>query len=111
MEKKTYYVTLRTGLSSGEVRDDNFFERDSGYDFAIEATAEEAQQLQELFTKGVAEDFTSYLHAHIPYFLGIGQEDNENYDRTLNEIYKQIYKLGTLKTKHQIEEMGIFNEQ
>jgi hypothetical protein len=111
MDKKTYYVTLRTGLTTGEVRDDNFFEEGSSSDFEIQATPEEAQQLQNLFKEGDSEDFISYLHAHIPYFPEFGKKDNEQYDHTLHEIYQQIYNLGTPETQSQIEQMGILDQQ
>lgn len=109
MEKKTYYISLHTSLGTSEIRD---VENDADFDFEIEATPEEAHRLLDLFEKGNNVDFLSYAHAHIPLpeiSDNNPEQDNENYDRALGEIYRKIYQLGTPETKRHIEDMGVLD--
>lgn len=104
MDKKTYYITLRTGLVTGEIREEI---NDASYDYAIEATPEEAYQLHRLFEEANGNDFWSYLHSHISLSNDFMNQDNDRYDRNLAEIYRMIYNLGTPQTRNQIEQLGI----
>jgi hypothetical protein len=107
MDKHKYYVTIQSGTNTAEVRDDNFFEEGMSFDFELECSPEEAQQLQNLFMKGSDEDFKSYLDGHIPFPTDKPEKDNDQYTQTLLEIYQRIYDYGTEETKSKIEKMGV----
>jgi hypothetical protein len=104
MDKKTYYITLHTGFTTGEIREEK---NDASYDYAIEASPEEAYQLHRYFEEASGSDFWGYLHSHISLTNVLMDRDNDQYDRNLVEIYRMIYNLGTPQTKQQIEDMGI----
>ncbi len=106
MEKKKYYVSIHTSASTYEIREEK---GQSTYDFEIEASPEEIEQLKYSFEKAASADFKSYLHSHVPFPNDMADADHETYDNTLNTIYDKIYTLGTTETKSQIEEMGVLN--
>lgn len=107
MEKKPFYITLQTGLTTAELRDDNEFEAGADFDFEIRATEQEAEQLQDLLMEGDKKDFASYIHSHIPYPSDKPEKDNDDYDRILRDVYQRIYELGTAETRANIEQMGV----
>lgn len=106
MEKKPYYVTLHTGFATGEIRD---VKNDASFDFAIEATPEEAARLRELFEQAANQDFDTFKDGHIPFPTDIGHVNTEKYDQTVTEIYRMIHELGSVKTKSDIEKMAVLN--
>jgi hypothetical protein len=109
MERRPYYVTLRSGLNTAELREEK---GDAHFDFEIQATSEQAHELMDLIERGAAHDFAGYAHSHIP-FADLTQKKTEldvtRYDDTLNEIYQKIYDLGNDETKSQIEKLGILD--
>lgn len=103
MEKKRYYVTLRSGITVGEIRDE---EANASYDFALEATPVEIDEMRQMFDHATNSDMNSWFHSHIPY-TNLTDLDNEAYDDNLVAIYRRIYQLGTPETKEQMEELGL----
>lgn len=103
MEKKTYYVAV----GSGDILEDK---SDSPYEFEIEATQEEIDQLQELFNDRHQADWYTWIGAHIP-IVPYHQldKDNDQYDDNLYAIYKMLYELGSPETKSEIEKLGILH--
>ncbi|WP_054950270.1 hypothetical protein [Numidum massiliense] len=100
MDKKTYYIAV----GSGTILED---QADGAFDFEIEATPKEIEQLQKLFTEQFATDWQSFLRAHIPIKPYSEDKPNDAYDENLHNVYRAIYQLGTPRTKQFIEEHGL----
>jgi len=106
MDKKLYYISLHTSMGTVEIRDSM---GNTTYDFEIEATPEDISRLEKLVANARGADIMSFLHPHYIPGADKGDEDNAVYDQNLNEIYRQIYRLGTPSTQAQLQEMGILN--
>lgn len=89
MDKKTFFVAIHQGSASGQILEDK---DGSSFQFTIEATREEVNELQELFERAYEQDTGA---------------DYTATDDTLDEIYRMIYRLGNAETKQQIENMGV----
>ena len=101
MEKRKYYVKV----GSGEVLPDKTL---SEWEFEIDATPQEARQLEGLFDMTDNESFTNFFKAHVPlreYY----EEENIPYDKKLQQVYQLLYDLGTEETKEHIRSMGILS--
>ena len=93
MEKKTYYVAVHQGTDSGQILEDK---EAASFQFAIHATRDEIDQLQQLFEKGYDVDTgTDYI----------------TIDQNLDDIYRMIYQLGDEETKRQIESLGLLEQR
>jgi hypothetical protein len=100
MDKKTYYVTVQYG----EIMEDPTA---FNYDFVINASDEELDQLQELFEDTADAELATYTHAYAVSLSTYYNEENTSYDNCLREIYKKLHELGTTETKEHIEKMNI----
>ncbi|MEW9668810.1 hypothetical protein [Ammoniphilus sp. 3BR4] len=100
MEKKRYYVNVEHGI----ILDDQGADT---YEFEVDATEQELQQLQDLFDKTHQKEMGTWLRAHTPYIQYHDDEDNHEYDHSLQQVYRMLHQLGTAKTKDHIESMGI----
>jgi hypothetical protein len=103
LERNRYYITLQSGTTVAEIRD---VKGDSTYDFEIEATEVEAGMLRDLFNHCVHGDFMMWMHGHT-LWSDMPDRDNDEYDDNLREIYRTIYRLGTPKTRNDLEQMGL----
>ncbi|MGV3489054.1 MAG: hydrolase [Tuberibacillus sp.] len=101
MEKKRYYVKVGTG----EILPEKTL---SEWEFEIEATPEEAGQLEHLFSKTDHESFTNFFKAHVP-LREFYEEENIPYDKKLQQVYQLLYDLGTEETKEHIRSMDILS--
>ncbi|MEI7026926.1 hypothetical protein [Paenibacillus sp. y28] len=99
-DKKTYYVSVQANT----VLDDKGA---AAFEFEIEATDEDIEKLEELFEYKIDADDGSALRSHLPAIPYHIDEENDAYDASLREIYRQIHHLGTLETKQHIESMDI----
>jgi hypothetical protein len=100
MEKAIYYVSVQAGTILQE-------QGAAAYEFEIEATSKEVEQLQELMDmKEDAEGSTLARGAtpYIPYHL---DQANDIYDAQLVEVYRAVHRLGTASTRQHIESIGI----
>ncbi|OZM57337.1 hydrolase [Lottiidibacillus patelloidae] len=102
MERKTFYITV----GSGEIHED---QGASSYEFEIQATEEEAEQLSELFETANSASHHSFWRAHTPYIQYHHDVENDEYDNSLKAIYKKIYELGNNEAKKHIETMGMLD--
>jgi hypothetical protein len=102
MERKTYYITV----GSGEINED---QSASSYEFKIEATEEEAEQLSELFEGANSASHHSFWRAHTPFIQYHHDAENDEYDQSLKEIYRKIHELGDSEAKSHIQSMGILD--
>lgn len=102
MNKKKYYVSVQSGsiLSSPEF---------STYEFEIEATPQEITQLRELFDFYAEADNATFVRGHIPGIPYHYDDENDAYDKLLQNIYQMLHQLGTPETRSHIEEMGLMN--
>lgn len=104
LRKNRYYVGLHSGEISGEILQQ---QGSSPYQFEIEATKEEVQELNALLSKYSLEDTDTFWTAHIPYQNKLQSEQNKDSDQSLRGIYHMIYRLGTSKTKQQIRDLQV----
>ena len=102
VEKKTYYIEI----SSGEISQSA---TSSPWNYKIEATAEEIKSLRKYFDANEADDVSNFFRAHIPFREYHHDQENDNQDEDLKQIYQFIYEHGDHETKQQIESMGILN--
>lgn len=100
MDKTKYYVSVQAGTILEN-------QGDATYEFEIEATPEEILKLEELFEERLDVEDDNYIRAHIPGVPYHHDSPNDQYDRSLNNIYSLIYELGTADTKKHIESMHI----
>ncbi|MCZ8517982.1 MULTISPECIES: hypothetical protein [Paenibacillus] len=105
MDKKTFYITV----GSGEILEPS--NTIGNFDFEIEATEEEIDQLTDLFEDQELAGEDTAIRAHIPYRLYHNDKENDAYDANLQEIYRMLHKLGTQETRQHIESMNILGEQ
>lgn len=100
MEKKTYYISVGSG--------DIVREKDvTNFEFEIQATEEELNELEELFEEKEEAELGSARRAVTPYYEYHNDGENDAYDASLKDIYKMIHKLGTPETRSHIESMHI----
>jgi acetate kinase len=102
MERKTFYITV----GSGEIHEDKGA---SSFEFEIDATEEEAEQLSELFETANSASHHSFWRAHTPYIQYHHDAENDEYDNSLKAIYQKIHELGKPATREHIESMGIID--
>ncbi|PLS17927.1 hydrolase [Bacillus sp. M6-12] len=99
-EKRVFYVDIE----NGEVLE-NPVETET--QFRVFATDDEIARLKGLFDDNNDADLLTFGEAHIPFQQYSEQKGNIEYDKTIIEIYGQIYQLGDEKAKRHIETMGI----
>lgn len=102
MNKNTYYISV----GSKEI---SKLKEASPYEFEIEATDDEIEQLRDLFNQANTSDWKSFFRAHAPYIQYHFDRENDQYDENIYHAYELIYKLGDEETKRHIERMGILS--
>ncbi len=100
MEKTKYYISVQARTIMDH-------QGDAAYEFDIIASAEEMEQLVELFEDLNDVDEQSLLRGVTPGIPYHHDEVNDDYDANLIQIYQLIYSLGTQSTKAHIREMRI----
>ncbi|WP_284640845.1 hypothetical protein [Paenibacillus silviterrae] len=101
MDKKTYYIAV----GSGEILEPE--DMIGNYEFEIEATEEEIDQLQELFEEASEAQQATAFRSHIPYREYHRDKENDIYDFNLTAIYRKLHELGTPETRKHIESMNV----
>ncbi|USG66846.1 hypothetical protein NDK47_05975 [Brevibacillus ruminantium] len=104
MEKQRYYITLQSGTTVAEIRD---VKGEASYDFEIETTPVQAGMIRDLFNHCVHGDYMMWMRDGHTLWTDLPDEDNDEYDDNLREIYRMIYRYGTPKTKQDLEQMGL----
>jgi hypothetical protein len=100
MNKKTYYVSV----GSGDIVQ---MDHVSDFEFEIQASEDELNELEELFEAKEEADTDSAVRAVTPYKEYHLDEENDRYDANLKDIYAMLYKLGSSNTRSHIESMNI----
>ncbi|MFC0557522.1 hypothetical protein [Halalkalibacter alkalisediminis] len=109
MEKQLYYVNLNPismeDISPTPVNDGQLIE------YEIEATLTEKKALEDLLSEVQAHDLEL---GNLFTFRHFDDEqvdtDRNEYQRGLNDVYEALYRLGTPKTKAQIKEIHMVND-
>jgi hypothetical protein len=103
-ERKRYYVSIHSGETMGEILQEPTA---SPYEFVIDATDEEVQKLNNLMGNNAVEDMETFWDSHIPYLAPDENRENQGYDRTLQQLYNALYRLGTPSTRQQLKTLGL----
>lgn len=106
-EKKTYYVSIYFGTHAGEIHKQKD-ENSAVFQYEIEATPKEIEQLEKLFTEIGQTEMAFFAKAHIPFLNNEASENTEE-DKEIQRIYQMIYQLGTEKTRNQLREIGVIS--
>lgn len=104
MDKSTYYVSVQ----SRSVLPD---QGASPYEWEIEATPEEADQVRielDMMQEKEEEAFPGYV---FPWPDTPEQSANSLYQSSLDGIYRTIYRLGTPQTRRQMEELRLLADE
>lgn len=101
-QKNTYYVSVQAGSIVPN-------ERDSEFEFEIEATPEQVRELQQRFDGREEADNAAFFRAHVPFLEYRHDAPNDEADRHLTDVYRMIHRLGTPETKRHIESMGVLD--
>ncbi|RHW30754.1 hydrolase [Neobacillus notoginsengisoli] len=99
-EKKTYYIAIANGEIFRNATS-------SPWDFKITATDDEITQLREFFDENYANEWLTFVRAHIPYMEYHNDRETKRYDDKLQTIYSYIYDLGDEEAREHIASMGI----
>ncbi|WNQ14053.1 hypothetical protein MJA45_13845 [Paenibacillus aurantius] len=100
MDKKTYYVSVQAGTiheNQGE----------ASYEFEVNASSEEINNLQMLLELKSELDDSTCLRAITPEIPYSDDIENVAYDNNLKEIYSTIGSLSDQATKDQIDSMDL----
>ncbi len=100
MEKKRYYISVqaRTIMEN---------QGDAAYELEIDATDEDIAKLIELFEAEEDADTASFNRAYTPAVQYHHDEENDEYDRNLVQVYRTLHQLGTPETKEFIASMNL----
>ncbi|WP_453994281.1 hydrolase [Bacillus nitroreducens] len=98
--KKTYYISV----GSGEISQ---VKSGSTWEYKIEATDEEIQQLRNLFNTNYTNEIEGFLRAHVPFVEYHNDSSNDKYDSTMLQVFHMLYRLGDQETKDFIKSQGI----
>ncbi|ALC90838.1 hypothetical protein AM500_14355 [Bacillus sp. FJAT-18017] len=105
LEKQMFFVDIKTGEITKEPTAENTF--------TIMANEDEVQDLRELFEENYKADLKGYARTHKPAqeYHTFSENENAEYDSTMETIYAMIYRFGDAEARQHIREMGILKEQ
>lgn len=100
MEKKTYYISVqgRSLLDDPEA---------AAYEWSIEATPEEADYLSHMLEQIREKEESTFLAYTYPWPDTPADEVNMSYQSNLDDLYREIYRLGTVETREQMMNSGL----
>ncbi|MCM3762238.1 hypothetical protein M3212_15805 [Alkalihalobacillus oceani] len=109
MEKQLYYVNLNPismdTISSTRVDDGQLIE------YEIEATPAEKKALEDLLHQVQAHDVElGNLFSFRHFDDETGDADKNEFQRGLNDVFEELYRLGTAETKQKISEIHLIND-
>ncbi|TWI52879.1 hypothetical protein [Halalkalibacter nanhaiisediminis] len=109
MEKELYYVNLNPismeTISPVKVNDGQLIE------YEIEATPAEKKALEDLLHEVQAHDMELGNMFTFKHFDDqVGDIDRNEFQRGLNDVFEELYRLGTAETKQKIEEIHLIND-
>jgi hypothetical protein len=109
MEKELFYVNLNPismdTISPTKVDDGQLIE------YEIEATPAEKKALEDLLHEVQSHDLElGNLFTFRHFDDEQVDEDKNEYQRGLNDVYEELYRLGTAETKQKIKEIHMIND-
>ncbi|MDT8860982.1 hypothetical protein N0O92_12135 [Alkalihalobacillus sp. MEB130] len=109
MEKQLFYVNLNPismdTISPTKVDDGQLIE------YEIEATPAEKKDLEDLLHEVQSHDLELGNLVTFRHFDDeVVDEDRNEYQRGLNDVYEELYRLGTAETKQKIKEIHMIND-
>ncbi|MFC4303371.1 hypothetical protein [Cohnella boryungensis] len=102
MDKLRYYVSVSAGIVGTEPALTD--------QLTVLATDEERNHLIALLEKERKALESTYVRAPIPYKSADHDSATNRYNDSMIEIYRFIYRIGTIETKRHIEYMDILRE-
>jgi hypothetical protein len=99
MDKQRYYVSVSASMVGKEPSLTD--------QLIVLATENERDHLLQLLNREQKNIEKTYLRAHIPYKSADHDKSTNWFNESMVEIYRFIYKIGTLETKRHIEYMDI----
>jgi len=99
-DRRTYYVSVQ----SGSILEDD---RTDAFEFEIKANVRELDKLQKLFEIREDAEHATFRRSFVPGVPYHQDEENDDYDAGMREVYRMIHQLGTKKSRKQIETMGV----
>ncbi|MFB4167508.1 hypothetical protein [Virgibacillus sp. JSM 102003] len=102
VERKTYYVAVDTK----DIREVSV--PDSGIEYEIIASPDEAKEIQLLFTEESKDGRKATEYLGNPFDEWGADDKRRNYDDHLIKVYRRLYELGTNDTKSKINQLGLF---
>ena len=103
VEKQKFYVNIQHQVIS-EVRY-------SDHDFIVHATTEEAQNLRSLLDSIYQAEIGTFWRSHVPFVPYHRDRSNEQYDRSLTDLFQMIYQLGDEQAKNYVLESGVLSDR
>lgn len=95
MEKKTYYVSVqgRSLLEDAEA---------TGFEWVIQATSSEADTISHMLEQLGEKEESTFLAYTYPWPDTPEEWVNSGYSSLMDDLYHEIYRLGTDETRHQL---------
>lgn len=100
MDRSIYYVSVQANTVLSQ-------KGAASYEFEIEATSSEADELARWLNKSLELNTNNWVRAQLPGIPYHQDEVNDEADEHLKETYRRIERLGTEQTKKELARMGI----
>ncbi|TFE29083.1 hypothetical protein [Cohnella luojiensis] len=102
MDKQRYYVSVSESMVGKEPSLTD--------QLTVFASEDERDHLLALLNREQKAMEKTYIRAQIPYKSADHDKATNSYNDSMVEIYRYIYKIGTIETKRHIEYMDILQE-
>lgn len=103
MDKQKYYVSVQSKSVMNQ-------QGDAAYEWEIEATPEEADQVRielDMMQEKEEEAFPGYV---FPWPDTPEQSTNALFQDSLDRVYRAIYRFGTQETRKQMEQLRLISD-
>lgn len=105
MDRKQHYFVK---IAEKEINEMSIPDRSTEYE--IVATHDEVEALRELFLEENKNAKKSVEYLAKPFDEWGADDERNSYDDHLITVYRNVYRLGTDKTKEKINELGILKQ-
>lgn len=102
MDKQRYYVSVSANMVGTEPSLTD--------QLTVLATDAERNELVSLLNREQKNNDTTYIRAQIPYKSADHDRGTRRFNDSMLDVYRYIYKIGTIETKRHIEYMDILTE-
>lgn len=104
MVRETYFVSVDNQRIESEMYDEGT------HYFKIKADQDELFKIEYLLRELSRQNFSSKAAFVNPFKEEVRIEKKQEHNEILQELYQEVYKLGTEQTREKIEELGILDE-